>query len=269
MRQRLAIGVAALAALSLPGTALGASLNQQHATLQFVGTMTTNWTYHPQTEIGSGGDCYDSTTFGSGHQQVHYDTRRQHVDVTIVDSGGTIAFQLDPAERARPHHLALGFRSADVGRAGLVETDFEFAPNHSLTCGPPPGPRKIGEEQPPDPEVTDDSGCGGAKFPWDVYPIVEGGTFYPGLAGFIPSDMIKCPIYASPGGDENLTIPREATAHVSVAAVRRALTPRHGKLIIQSSHHFHYSGSKFGPKDVTTTTTVSWKITLIRAHPSR
>jgi hypothetical protein len=81
--------------------------------------------------------------------------------------------------------------------------------------------------------------------------------------------MIKCPIYASPGGDENLTIPREATANVSVAAVRRALSPRHGKLIIQFSHHWHYSGPKFGPHDVTTTTTVAWKITLIRAHPRR
>lgn len=256
----------ALVAMVLPVTASGASLNQQHATLQFEGTMTTRWTYHPET--GSYTECYDSVTHGSGHQQVHYNTRRQHVNVTIVDSGGSIAFQLQPDERARPNHVAVGFRTADVGRVGLIETDFERSSSPSQTCGPPPGPRKIGELQSPDPEVTDDTGCGGAKFPWDVQPFAEGDKFHLGLAGFIPSDMVKCPIYASPGGDENLTFPSQTTANVSIGEVRRALSRRHGKLIIHGSHHWHYNGPKFGPKDITTTTDVTWKLTLIRAHPS-
>jgi hypothetical protein len=258
---------AALATMSAPTVAAVASLDEQHATLQFVGTMHTSWTYHPQTLEDPGG-CYDTTTFGSGHQQVNYNTFRQHVNVTIVDSGGSIAFQLDPKERAGPRHRGVGFPLADVGRAGLIETDFAFAQNHSLTCGPPPGPQKIGEAMPPDPDVTDDSGCGGAQFPWDVSPIDVAGKFEIGLAGFLPSDMVKCPIFAHPGGDENGTIPAQATAHIPLNELRDALTPRHGKLTIHFSHHYRFSGPMSSAKDVTTTTDVTWKITLIRAHPT-
>jgi hypothetical protein len=251
-------------ALALAGatSARAANLNQQHATLQFEGTMLTHWTLPPQD--GGSDECFDATEHGSGRQTIHF--KSNHVNVTIVDSGPSIAFQIERGERARPRHLALGFRGADAERVGFIETEYEYAPNHSLTCGPVPKPHKRGEQEAPDSHLVDASGCGGDKVPWDAQPIVVGSKLMPEVATFLPTDLrVQCPFFGAISGDEQGEMPNVTATHVSVSEVRRVLSHKHGKLIIRGSHDWRHT-SEVSPQ-FSSTTTVNWKAILIRAHP--
>lgn len=263
-RLRLRLGTLATLALALAlgGAARAASLDQEHATLQFEGTMLTHWTLLPQD--GGSDDCFDATEHGNGQQTMHF--RSKHVNVTIVDAGPSISFQIEGTERARPGHPALGFPGADAQRVGYIETDYEYAPNHSLECGPVPKPHKQGEQESPDPNVVDASGCGGGRVPWDAQPIVVGNKLMPEVSTFLPNELsVKCPFFGAISGDEQGEMPNVTATHISVSTVRNVLSNEHGKLIIHGSQHWRHS-SHTSP-DFTSLTTVSWKMTLIRAHP--
>src|SRR5205807_1841017 len=111
--------------------------------------------------------------------------RRQHVNVDIVDSGGSIAFQFPPSERAGPGHLALGFRAAHASRIGTVETVLQNSPFWSPGCAPAPAE-----------SFQDASGCGAKKVPWDMEPIEVGNEFQPQVFAFLPTKMlVSCPIF--------------------------------------------------------------------------
>jgi hypothetical protein len=258
-----ALAVLAFAVMMGPGaTVRAASLNQQHATLQFEGTMLTHWTLPPQS--GGQDDCFDLTEHGSGQQTMQF--RSKHVNVTIVDSGPSIAFQIEGIERAGPGHPALGFPGADAQRVGYIETDSEYAPNHSPTCGPVPKPHKKGEQEAPDPHVVDASGCGGGKVPWDAQPLVIGNKLMPEVSTFLPNRLsVQCPFFGAISGDEQGEMPNVTATHISVSTVRQVLSHNHGKLIIHGSQHWRHSSQ--GSSDFTASTTLSWKVILIRAHP--
>ncbi len=255
MRKGGTLFVVVLCAMSASvATARGRSLNGARATVQFSGTMTTTWTVPPYEASNDG--CFVETRHGSGKQTVVLHMPG-HANVSIVDAGRSVAFQLSVADRAGPRKRAIGFPLGQLNRDGAIEDQFSFAKNIvSSECGAPPAPSQ-----------QDESGCGGHKVTWDVAPLVTGGRLYPNVATFAPNEaIVNCPFFGVVGKTDanTATMPNSATFHaVSVAAVRRALTPRHGKLIIHGSQT--WNSAREGALEVLARTTVTWKLTLIRA----
>lgn len=180
-----------------------------------------------------------------------------HANVTVVDFGSSIAFQLPTADRAAPGRRAVGFPVAQLNREGVIEDQFSYAKNIvSSECGAPPAPHQ-----------EDESGCGGFKINWDVAPLVAGGRLRPNVATFPPREALaNCPFFGVVRKtDANPTeMPDTETFHaISEASVRHALAPRHGKLIIHGSQT--WKSTHEGTVEVNVTTTVTWKLTLIRA----
>jgi len=254
-RQRvlgMLVGVLALVP-AVPASA--ASLNGLHVTLQFQGTMATVWSF-PGTQIGDDG-CYVSTESGSGSQTMDFNTHRQHVNMNVVDAGGSIAFQLPPGERAGPNHFALGFRGADVSRIGNEKTVFDKSQFWTPGCIPQPMEH-----------FADTVGCGEKHVPWDMTPIDIGNKFYPEVAAFLPTHMLtQCPTFGPSNARGTESFPPATQTHVPLSEVRHVLGRKHGKLIIHGQHRWH-TEDRQGEFEVTATTTVHWKVILIRAHPS-
>ena len=209
--------------------------------------MSSRWTIPPQESRPD--YCYQTVTHGSGQQLVHY--RSKHANVSIVDSGGNIFFRLPVADRARPGHRALGFYLAQFDREGTYEEDTGYAKNSPHTgCDPPPGPF-----------LRDQSGCGGYHIPYDAQPLVDRRHFMPGISAFVPSDLVKCPVFNIPSEG---AMPQDTRENIGVAEVRRVLGHRHGKLIIHGSQRWHSDITQ--GLEVIATTTVTWKAILIRAE---
>lgn len=229
------------------------SLNNDPATVQLSAKMTTTWSLGPYES--SEDSCFLGSTHGSGKQIVEV-RQPGHANVTIVDFGGTIAFQLPVADRASPTKRAPGFPIGNVQRDGVVEEDFSYARNSpSLTCGAPP-----------EPNHRDESGCGERAINWDILPLVSAGRLYPNVETFPPTQTtLHCPFFGVPGKtDPNpATLPNKLTYRaISAAEVRRALGRRHGKLILQGSEEWK---GRNEPSALTVATTESWKLTIIRA----
>lgn len=234
--------------------ARAASLNGARATEQFTGTMTTTWTMPPYED--SSDACFAGIRHGSGKQIVRLHMPG-HAAVTIEDFGSSIAFQLPTADRAAPGRRGVGFPLAQIERDGMIEDQFSYVKNISSSeCGAPPAPHQ-----------EDESGCGGYKINWDLAPLVAGGRLRPNVATYPPRELVaNCPFFGVVGKtDANPTaMPNSETFHaVSAASVRRALSPRHGKLIILGSQT--WKSTHEGTVEVNVTTTVTWKLTLIRA----
>jgi hypothetical protein len=261
MRRRLrtvTVTVTVLVVALAPAVlARAASLAGFHATLQFQGTMKTVWSF-PGAEVGDDG-CYVSTTSGSGSQTADFNTHRQHVNVNIVDAGSTIAFQLENVrERASQNHFALGFRRGDVSRVGNEKTVYSKSVHWDSSCFPQP------QES-----FADTGGCGDKQVPWDAMPLVAGSKLMPNVDAFLSSHMLSaCPFFgpSNISGDESGSFPRQTQTHAPLSNVRSVLGKKHGKLIIRGQHRWH-TEDKQGDFEVTATTTVQWKATLIRAHP--
>jgi len=229
------------------------SLNNDRATVQLSAKMSTTWSLGPYE--GSEDSCFAGSRHGSGKQVVEV-RQPGHANVTIVDFGGTIAFQLAPEDRAGPSKRALGFPTGTVVREGVVEEDFAYAKNSpSLTCGAPPPPTH-----------DDESGCGERSINWDIVPLFAGGKLYPNVETFPPPETtVHCPFFGVVGKtDPNpATLPNKLTFRaIGAAEVRRALGRRHGKLILQGSAEWksHTEGTA-----LTVATSESWKLTIIRA----
>jgi hypothetical protein len=259
MRRRLrAVAVTAVViALGPAVVARAASLDGFHATLQFQGTMKTVWSF-PGTETSDDG-CYVATTSGSGSQTADFNTGRQHVNLTIADAGRTIAFQLSNVrERASQGHFALGFRHGAVSRIGNEKTVYSKSVHWDSNCYPQP------EES-----FADTGGCGDKDVPWDAMPLVAGSALMPDVEAFLPSHMLSaCPFYGPSdiSGDEIGSFPRQTQTHAPPSEIRSVLGKKHGKLLILGRQRWH-TEDKQGDYEVTATTTVQWKTTLIRAHP--
>ncbi len=249
-----AVAVGAVAAVSVPAGAGGAtSLDQQKATLQFQGRMFTIWSF-PPTQEGDDG-CYVFTKSGSGRQSMEYRTQG-HVNVNIVDSGSTIAFQLVPSERAGPNHRAIGFKLADAVQEGSEKTVTHKSQLWDQSCYPDPGET-----------FAEASSCGSYTVPWDAQPLVAGNKFMPDVSAFLLAALHgPCPLKSPTGIDvAEGAMPEMTQTHLSASTVRNVLGQKHGKLIIHGSHRWHSEDEQSG-YDVTATTTVTWKATLIRAH---
>lgn len=259
MRRRLpAVAVTVLVVALAPSVlARAASLDGFHATLQFQGTMRTVWSF-PGAEVGDDG-CYISTTSGSGSQTADFNTGRQHVNVSIVDAGSTIAFQLSNVrERASQNHFALGFRGGDVSRIGNEKTVYSKSVHWDSSC-----------YAQPQESFADTGGCGEKQVPWDAMPLVAGAKLMPNVEAFLRSRMLSaCPFFGPSdiSGDEVGSFPRQTETHAPLPEVRSVLGKKHGKLLIRGQQRWH-TEDKQGDFEVTATTTVQWKATLIRAHP--
>ena len=267
----LAVLVLAILVLAAPTSATRArppnvpipaqTLNQQHATLQFDGRFLTTWSLGPHE---SDDRCEIDTRHGSGKQSIHYSTTHNghpnRANVTIVDSGGNLAFQVATRDRARLGHQSPGFRLGQINQQGAVEDDFTNSPSRDpFGCPPLPDPPE---------QLQDESGCGGEKVPWDVEVIAAGSKFQVFVSAFPSNDLIAhCPFYGAPdvgsgGGIGSFTHLFES---VPLSHVRSVMEKRNGKLIIHGSQRFH-SDAPIGGVDLTTTTTATWKVTLIRAR---
>lgn len=269
---RRGIMLVALACASSATTApAGAtSLNGARATLQFNGTMSTTWTIPPQ--VVGGDQCFTETEHGSGKQLVEY-RMPGHANVNIVDFGGSIDFQVPVANRAGPRKRGTGFPFAQLNLAATTEYEWSFAKNISGIGQPGHsgfGPIEVGGSSEcgpmPAPSLLDESGCGGHKIPWDAQALVLGGRLYPSTATFTPSEVkAHCPFHGVIGktNAEQTEMPNGTFHGVSAAEVRRALRPRHGTLIIHGTQT--WKSDKEGPLEVKATTTVTWKLVLIRA----
>ena len=230
------------------------SLNGLKATVQFNATMTTTWSLGPYTTGEE--TCFAYVTHGVGSQSV---ILRQpgHATVSIVDFGGTISFQLPAANRAGPTKRAVGFPLAHVERKGTQETEARFTKNFVFTNCP----------SRPETERRDESSCGAHEVTWDVLPLVASGRISPTVETFPPADIeARCPYYGvkDPREGGNATeLPQLMTFQaITPAAVRRALSPRHGKLILQGKQTLHKHEESTG---LSVTQAFSWKMTLRRS----
>jgi len=266
----LALSLVAILVIAAPTSAIrvpphvpipSAGLNQKHATLQFTGHFTTKWSLGPRMDDDT---CQIDTRHGSGTQTIDYSTTHfghdNRANVVITDSGGNLAFQVPVADRAKPNRPAPGFRTGQINQQGAVEDDFTPSPSRDpFGCPPLPDPPE---------QLTDDSGCGGEKVPWDVQVIVQGGKFKPMVSAFPSNDLVAhCPFYAPPdvgsgGGIGSFTNLSEA---VPLSHVRSIMEKRNGKLIVHGSQSWH-SDAPVGGIDLSTTTRATWKVTLIRAR---
>jgi hypothetical protein len=186
-----------------------------------------------------------------------FNTHRQHVNMDIVDAGNTIAFQLPAGEqRAGQHHFAPGFRGANASRIGNEKTVYEHSRFWDINCSPQP------QEH-----FADTIGCGDKHIPWDMTPIDAENRFQPQVAAYLTTPMlVQCPTFAPTDVGTTDSFPTEAQTHVPLSEIRHVLGKKHGKLIVHGHHRWH-TENKQGDFEVTATTTVQWKATLIRAHP--
>ncbi len=98
-------------------------------------------------------------------------------------------------------------------------------------------------------------------------PLVASGRLSPNVATFPPADAeARCPYYGvkDPREGENATaLPQLLTFQaITPAAVRRALSPRHGRLIVQGKQALHKHEEATG---LSVTQSFSWKMTLSRS----
>ena len=249
--RRAAAPLALVLALCAAGVARAASIDNLDVTMQFNGTAHTVWSFPPTAPVDDG--CEISTDSGSGSQNYDYSMHHRRVYLHIVDAGATIAFQLPSREqRANQNHVTPGFREVTADRIGNIKTVFSISPLWTTGCGPVP------EES-----FADTSGCGGRSMPWDMTPIDSGGKFFPQVAAYPPSEMLtQCPFY----GPSDIGFPSDTQTHVPLSELRDVLGKKNGKLIIHGKHRWHTEGLQ-GRYDLTITTTVDWKMILIRAHP--
>jgi hypothetical protein len=266
----LALALGAAAVLAAPTSAIrvpppsvpipSAGLNQKHATLQFTGHWSSKWTLGPKITVDS---CETDTRHGTGTQKIDYSTTHgghaNRANVTIVDSGANLAFQVPVKDRAKPNHPAPGFRTGDIEQQGAVEDDFTNSPNRDpFGCPPLPDPPE---------QLQDESGCGGEQVPWDVQVLAFGSKFQVSVAAFPENGFVAhCPFYAAPevgsgGGVGSFTQMFET---IPLSHVRKAMSKPHGKLIVHGSQRWHTDDPVDGT-DLSATTTVTWKLTLIRA----
>ncbi len=235
------------------------TLNQQHATLQFQGTMTTHWLLGP---YSSDDGCELDMRHGTGSQRVQYSTTHNgHANralVTIVDSGNNLTFQ--PKERARPGRPAAGFRTGQIDQTGIVADEYTNSPQRDPVGCPPLTADK----------TQDQSGCGTEHVPWDVNVTAVGSRFQVFVAAFPSNGLVAhCPLYTAPevgsGGGVG-SFPQHTFETIPLSRVRSAMEKPHGKLVVHGSQRWE-SSEPIGQIPVTTTTIVTWKVTLIRAHP--
>jgi hypothetical protein len=261
------LGVAVLAAptsatrVPPPSVPLPAqTLNQKHATLQFTGHWSSKWSLGPKITVDS---CQTDTLHGTGTQKIDYSTTHgghaNRANVTIVDSGANLFFQVPPAHRAKPGQPAPGFRPGEIDQQGAVEDDFTNSPNRDpFGCPPLPDPPE---------QLQDESGCGTEHVPWDVQVLAVGSKFNVQVAADPQNGFVAhCPFYAatevgSGGGDGSFTDMFET---IPLSHVRKAMEKRHGKLIVHGTQRWH-TDKPVGGADLSATTTVTWKLTLIRA----
>jgi hypothetical protein len=220
--------------------------------MQFNGHAHTVWSFPPTDPVDDG--CFLSTDSGSGSQTYDYAMNHRRVYMHIVDAGGSISFQLPPGERpARQVHPMAGFRQAQASRIGNIKTVYSRSPQWTTGCGAAP------EES-----FADTVGCGEKHVPWDMTPIDEAARFFPQVAAYPSTHMLtQCPFY----GSSVIGFPTETQTHMPLSESRDVLGGKNGKLIIHGQHRWHTEG-KQGRYDLTITTTVEWKMILIRAHPS-
>ena len=91
----------------------------------------------------------------------------------------------------------------------------------------------------------------------------------PNVEAFLPSRLLSAYPFFGPrdiSGDEVGSFPRQTETHGPLSEVRSVLGKKHGKLLISGQQRWH-TEDKQGDFEVTATTTVHWKATLIRAHP--
>lgn len=242
----------AFAFVFAPVAAAG-SINNLYVTMQFNGTANTVWSFPPTEPVDDG--CFLSTDSGSGTQRYDYSMGHRRVYLHIVDAGGSIAFQLPhPSERANQRHVIAGFREVTADRIGNIKTVYSKSPRWD-----PSGCLPVPEEH-----FADTSGCGGRSMPWDMTPIDLNGTLEPEVAAYPPVEMLTmCPFY----GPSDIGFPTDTQTRVPLSELRHVLGKKHGKLIIRGRHRSHTEGLQ-GRYDLSITTTITWQMTLIRAHPS-
>ena len=80
--------------------------------------------------------------------------------------------------------------------------------------------------------------------------------------------LSACPFYGPSdiSGDEIGSFPRQTQTHAPPSEIRSVLGKKHGKLVIHGRQRWH-TEDKQGDYEITATTSVQWKMTLIRAHP--
>jgi hypothetical protein len=253
--KRVSLPAAVGLTLALAVSAHAASLSGLRVTLQFKGHMHTVWSF-PGAETGDDG-CYVETTSGSGSQTMDFDMHGNRVYMSLVDAGGSVAFQFPLNERANQHRFVPGFRGADVSRIGNIKMVFSKSVHWESGCYPQP------EEQ-----FADTSGCGDKHVPWDAMPLDGEGTFYPNVSAFLPTEMLaQCPTRGPSNIDATDSFPTKAKTHVPLSELRHVLSKKNGKLIIHGRHRYHTEDMQ-GQFELTATTTIDWKMILIRAHPS-
>ena len=241
--------------LAATTSAVPVDLNQQHVTLRFEGTMITHWSVGP--DVSDDG-CVADTHHGNGTQTVDYKTHGV-VNMTLVDSGGNLAFQAD--DRASEHHAADGFRYAHMNQLGTIEDD--YTPSKGPTAGCPPLP------DPPE-QTQNDTGCGGEQVPWDAQFAAFRNRFQVFVSAFPSENLVaECPFEPvhghGPAGQIG-SFPPKTQETVPTDQVRHALERTHGRFIIHGSQHWSSSG-KFGGYTTVARTSVTWKATFTRAHP--
>ena len=99
-------------------------------------------------------------------------------------------------------------------------------------------------------------------------PLDSEGSFYPNVSAFLPTEMLaECPTMGPSNIDATDSFPTHAKTHVPLSELRHVLSKKNGKLIIQGEHRWHTEDMQ-GQFEVTATTTISFKMILIRAHPT-